>query len=41
MSKRSIDFTFMLGCFDINFLQQYIDKLNFLRVVGAPTLYPV
>ena len=34
--KRSISFKLSLGCFDIKYLYQYMQKLNFLRKVGTP-----
>lgn len=35
-SKRTIAFTLKLACFSKNYLQYYVNKLNFLRRVGSP-----
>lgn len=36
VNKRVIGFKLQLGCFDKKYISQYIDKLNFLRLVGSP-----
>ena len=36
-TKRTIDFQLKLGCFSQKYLPQYIQKLNFLRLVGSPS----
>jgi hypothetical protein len=37
VDKRVISFKLKLGCFDKKYLNQYLEKLNFLRLVGSPT----
>lgn len=37
VDKRIISFELKLGCFDKKYLPEYIQKLNFFRLIGSPT----